>query len=61
MAGRLCRTPAECFAAGWNEPCDHGGDPDTCPECSLTATEIGKLVILLADLPQALTTERAAA
>jgi len=50
MSGRLCRTADEAFDAGWNERCTHGGDPGECPGCSLTDTEITKLVVLLSHL-----------
>ncbi|MGW6911502.1 hypothetical protein [Streptomyces sp. NPDC054940] len=52
MAGaRTCRTPAEAFRAGWEEPCDHGHlDPGECPECALTDAEIARLVALLGNL-----------
>lgn len=47
---RLCRTPDEAFAAGWNEPCDHGRDPAACDECAPTEAEIARLVVLLSNL-----------
>lgn len=50
MSRRLCRTPDDAFAAGWNEPCDHGTAPDRCDACSPTEAEIAKLVVLLSHL-----------
>ncbi|MFF0139753.1 hypothetical protein ACFYRN_25275 [Streptomyces sp. NPDC005227] len=47
MTGRLCRTADEAFAAGWDEPCDHGVDPAECRSCALTGGELARLVVLL--------------
>lgn len=47
MSGRLCRTADEAFAAGWDEPCDHGADPAECKACALTGGEVARLVVLL--------------
>lgn len=48
MNRRVCLTPEEAFAAGFNEPCQHGQpDPEDCSRCRLTDAEIGRLVVLL--------------
>jgi hypothetical protein len=45
---RICRTPEESAAAGWNAPCEHGvPDPTQCPGCRLTEAEIYRLALLL--------------
>ncbi|MFJ8153874.1 hypothetical protein [Streptomyces sp. NPDC094468] len=43
----ICRTPADAFQAGWDQPCDHGAAPEQCHQCCLTDAEIGQLVALL--------------
>lgn len=47
MSGRICLTPDEAFEAGFAELCEHQLGPETCPQCRLTAAEIGRLVVLL--------------
>lgn len=48
MTGRVCLTVDEAFEAGFNEPCAHDvPDPEDCPGCRLTDTEIGRLAVLL--------------
>lgn len=42
----MCRTAAEAFAAGWQEPCEHQADPARCPQCRLTAAEMARLAVL---------------
>ncbi|MET9081378.1 hypothetical protein ABZX77_05655 [Streptomyces sp. NPDC004237] len=57
----ICRTSADAFQAGWNEPCDHGADPTQCRHCCLTDVEIERLVILLGHLAEPVPAGRAAA
>ncbi|MGW3152697.1 hypothetical protein [Streptomyces sp. NPDC001089] len=52
MAARICRTADEAFQAGWDQPCDHGLNPDGCPTCGLTDAEIARLVVLLSGLAE---------
>lgn len=44
---RICRTAEQAFEFGFNEPCEHGTQPDQCSHCRLTDAEIGRLVVLL--------------
>lgn len=48
MSGRLCLTPEQAFAVGFEEPCEHlVPDPNDCPKCRLSVSEIRRLVVLL--------------
>lgn len=42
-----CRTVADAWQAGWDEPCEHGVlDLADCGHCALTMAEISRLVLL---------------
>ncbi|GHI91688.1 hypothetical protein KVH15_33325 [Streptomyces olivaceus] len=47
MNRRICRTPDEILAAGMHVACEHEISPmRDCPECRLSASEIGRLAVL---------------
>ncbi|MCQ9178731.1 hypothetical protein KMT30_06735 [Streptomyces sp. IBSBF 2953] len=51
MGARICRTANEAFAAGWDEPCEHGQpDPGECRQCGLTDVEVERLSVVLGGL-----------
>lgn len=62
MSGRICLTPDEAFAAGYEEPCEHlVPDPNQCPTCRLSGDEIRRLAVLLRSEPTAESGPRTAA